>query len=259
MKKIKRTGVQEKRRRIVEERRNKQVKVFIIVLILAILAEAAYIGAGSKYLNIREITVAGNKSVSSEKIVKLSGLTVKDNFLYADMEMARKRVEGDPWIADAKVYRRLPLTVKITVAEREPRAVWLNAGLYYLLDKNGTVMVVAPQHPMMGLPVIKDCPIETGLEPGEKARGAALINALTVAGDLDKEIATDVSMISAPTIDGLAIQLNKGTTIMYGKAEMTKQKNYAIKVILTEGVNEGKAWQYVDVRVPSNPVAKAAA
>ncbi len=46
---------------------------------------------------------------------------------------------------------------------------------------------------------------------------------------------------------------------MYGKAEMNKQKNYAIKVIKTEATNEGKVWQYIDVRVPSNPVAKAAA
>jgi hypothetical protein len=46
---------------------------------------------------------------------------------------------------------------------------------------------------------------------------------------------------------------------MYGKTEMTDQKNYAIKVILDQATKEGRTWQYIDVRVPSNPVAKAAA
>jgi len=259
VKKTKKTSAQEKRRRIVEQRRNRQLKAVIAILLVAISAEALYIASGSKYFNIKKIDISGNSRLSTEKILKLSGISLKDNIFRVNAGLVAKRVKGEPWIKSATVSRALPLTIKIAVSERQPRAIWLSGPTYYLLDTDGAVVSVGPAPPLAGLPLIKDAPPDNGLETGETVKAPAVKNALAVIAALDKDILADIGWVSAPTIDGLAIHLNSGPVVMYGKAEMSKQKNYAIKVIRTEATNEGKVWQYIDVRVPSNPVAKAAA
>jgi cell division protein FtsQ len=257
VKKTKKTSAQEKRRQVLEERRNRQLKVVIAVLLIAISAEAIYLASGSKYFKLDKIKISGNSRISTAKILKLSGLSLKDNVFRVDTVMAKKRVMGEPWIKSAAVAREFPLTIKITVVERQPVAIWLDGLTYYLLDTEGAVIAAGPAAPLAGIPIIKDAPPEDGLDTGEIAGPPAVKNALAVASALDKDILADIGWISAPTIDGLSIKLNSGPVIMYGKAEMAKQKNYAIKVILKEAANESKTWQYIDVRVPSNPVAKA--
>jgi cell division protein FtsQ len=259
LKKVKKSAAQAKRQQIVEERRNRRNKAIILLLVAAITAEGMYIASGSKYFNVREIKVSGNRRIASAKLIKLSGITKKDNIFAIDSVLAAKRICGNPWIKEAVVSRALPLSIKINVVERQPFVLWLGGGVYYLLDTEGAAIMAGPAPPFPGMPLIKDAPPETRPETGEKIQGAALKNALAVVAALDKDIKADIGWVSAPTIDGLSIKLNSGPVIMYGKAEMNKQKNYAIKVIQTEGVNEEKAWQYIDVRVPSNPVAKAAA
>jgi cell division protein FtsQ len=259
VKKTKKTSAQEKRRQIIEQRRNRQLKAVIAILVIAIAGEAIYIASGTKYFNINKIRMYGNSRISNEKIIKLSGLSLNDNIFRVDTGLAAKRIQGEPWIKKAFVTRQLPLTVKIQVTERQPLAIWLNGPSYYLLDKEGTVIAVGTAPPLAGLPLIKDAAPSTGLDIGEPVEESAVKNALSVIAMLDKDILADIGWVSAPTIDGLAIKLNSGPVVMYGKAEMTKQKNYALKVIQTEATNEGKIWQYIDVRVPSNPVAKAIA
>ncbi len=258
MKKAKKTSAQEKRRQIVEQRRNKKFKTVIAILLIAIAAEALYIASGSKYFNVNKIEISGNSRVSSDKILKLSGLSLKDNIFRVDTSLTGKRVTAEPWIRGAIVSRALPLTVKITVTERQPRAVFFSGSIYYLLDTEGAVISTGLA-PTPGMPLIKDAPPSIAPETGEKVRESSVKNALAVIAALDKDILADIGWVSAPTIDGLALHLNSGPVVMYGKADMNKQKNYAIKVIKTEATNEGKVWQYIDVRVPSNPVAKAAA
>lgn len=258
MKKVKKSAAQEKRQQIVEERRNRRFKAVIFVLVLAIAAEGVYVASGTKYFNVRRIEVSGNQRVTTAKIIKLSGISKKDNIFGIDTALTVKRIGVDPWIKQVSVARALPLTIKINVAERQPLATCFQDGVYYLLDNDGAVVLKGPAPPVAGLPLIKDTPPEDAPEAGETATGAALRNALLVVAALDKDIKADIGWVSAPTIDGLSIKLNSGPVIMYGKAEMNRQKNYAIKVIKTEGVNEEKTWQYIDVRVPSNPVAKAA-
>lgn len=258
MKKTAKASAQENRRRLLEQRRNTRFKILIFILVLAIAAEALYVLSGSRYFHVRAITVYGNRQLTEVRIKKLAGITLKDNFLYINTPFIEKRIKGEPWVSKATVVRTWPLAIKIYVLERRPWAVLAQDGQYLLLDRNAIVIkVLTAAEP--GLPLIKDAPREEGLEPGRPATGVAVINSLAVVDALDSDIRADIGWVSAPTIDGLSIKLNSGPIIMYGKSEMNRQKNYAIKVITTEAGKESKVWQYIDVRAPSNPVAKAAA
>lgn len=257
MKKAKK-GAAEKHRLALEQRRNKRYKIIGAVLLIAIAGESGFIFAKSDTFNIRKITVAGNAKVAEKRVLKLSGLTLKTNVFDFSAGSARRNIETEPWVKNAVVERKLPLNVAIRITERAPAAVLQAGAKFCLVDTDMTAIEVTDVNGFAGVPFVKDIPFEDVTEPGDRFKSSAAANALNVLKGLDKETGAAIIVMSAPSIDGLSFTLNTGTLVMYGKAEMAKQKNYAIKVIMTEAVNEGKKWQYIDVRVPSNPAAKAA-
>lgn len=257
MKKQNKSGAAEKHRQALEERRNRRYRVFGIILLIAIIGETGFIFAKSDTFNIRKITIAGESRVPEKKILKLSGLTRKTNIFDFSARNAGRNIATEPWVKSARVTRVFPLDVSVKVAERTPVAVFITGTKYVLIDTDMCAIQIADTNIFTGIPVVKDTPAEDIPEPGERLKSSSAANAVGALKGLDKDTAAMIAVISAPTIDGFSFTLNTGTLIMYGKAEMAQQKNYAIKVILTEAANEGKMWQYIDVRVPANPAAKA--
>jgi cell division protein FtsQ len=256
VKKTKKTGAAAKRRVLEEQRRNRRMWILAGIIVAAIAAQGLYLFAGSETFNVKAVHVAGNSRVTEAVIAKASGISAKTNIFRVDETTAVKNISANPWIASAEISRTWRLTVNIKVKERQPLAVVETAGLFRAVDKAGFVIESNPVNAYAGLPVIRDCPIKDADEPGDRLSEAAALNALRAAAGLDQELVAKLGWISAPSIDGMSLQLTNGPLVMYGKAEMQKQKNYAIKVILDQGANEGRSWQYIDVRVPSNPAAK---
>ena len=55
-----------------------------------------------------------------------------------DVNAARERLQGMGWIASARVERHLPDTIRISVVERVPVAVWQHKGKFLLVDAAGS-------------------------------------------------------------------------------------------------------------------------
>jgi cell division protein FtsQ len=105
-----------------------------------------------------------------------------------DLGEVRAKLLDYPWIADARVSRRLPDTLAIDIVEREPVAVWQNHGQLMLIDVSGTPLEPVSPNAMPALPLI----IGDGANEKEPAfqalMGAApalkpLIRAATWVGD----------------------------------------------------------------------------
>jgi cell division protein FtsQ len=77
----------------------------------------------SQRFAVSEIEVAGNERRSTDAIVAESGIAVGANVFVLNLDTARARLLGDPWIADAALARRLPGTVILQIAERKPAAI----------------------------------------------------------------------------------------------------------------------------------------
>jgi cell division protein FtsQ len=72
---------------------------------------------------ITDIEATGSDRRSAAEIVSESGLEIGANVFAADLDGARARLLGDPWLADATLARRLPGTVLVHVTERKPGAL----------------------------------------------------------------------------------------------------------------------------------------
>ncbi|URW76913.1 FtsQ-type POTRA domain-containing protein [Sphingomonas donggukensis] len=71
-----------------------------------------------------------------------------------DLSEVRSRLLDYPWIADARVSRRLPDTLVIDIVEREPVAIWQSQGQLMLIDVTGKPLEPVSPDAMPALPLV---------------------------------------------------------------------------------------------------------
>jgi cell division protein FtsQ len=107
----------------------------------------------SPYFEAKKITVEGCRRLSSEGILKLTGLKLKDNILSVNMKTLQHTLVADPWIAAAEIERTLPDEIHIRIRERVPMAIVDLEGLYYL-DENGEIFKPVEDSDKVMVPVV---------------------------------------------------------------------------------------------------------
>ena len=90
----------------------------------------------SPYFALRQIEVQGVERLSSDLIVRATGLSAGANVLAIDEDGAREKLEALAWIRRADVSRELPDRVVITVVERHPAAILVEENSW-LVDTEG--------------------------------------------------------------------------------------------------------------------------
>jgi cell division protein FtsQ len=247
--------VLKKRQEEKARRRRRRLNLIIALLFLAVVAESVYLASQSKIFNVRHIIVEGNRRVSEERILELSGISSHSNILKISTRAAEKKIMQEVWLRKVRVRREFPLDITISVRERQPLAVVTTKGFFLLVDEEGKILQSERSNIFPNFAVIGDLRNVRAVAVGQTIKSPALTNALFCLKRLQGVFATPIVSVSAPSIDGLSFQLGSGLIIQYGAAELVKQKNYAIKVILAESDSRGEKLKYIDVRVPSNPAA----
>ncbi len=115
----------------------------------------------SPALRISHVTVQGHRHLTPADVLSRVRTLDGQNIVRADLEAARRRLLGSPWIAEATLRRQLPATIEIEITEREPVALArLARGGLQLVAGDG--MVLGPIGPAQaGF----DLPIAAGLTP----------------------------------------------------------------------------------------------
>lgn len=71
-----------------------------------------------------------------------------------DLSEVRDRVEAFSWVREARVSRRLPNTLVVSITERQPTAIWQHQQRIYLVDIDGAVLEEVALDAMPDLPLI---------------------------------------------------------------------------------------------------------
>jgi cell division protein FtsQ len=102
---------------------------------------------------IRTLEVTGEERLGEAEVLASAELAVGDNvFARSEAEIAHDLL-SHPWIADARVERRLPGTFRITIRERVPAAI-LSLDTPYLVSDDGAVFKTLEPGDPVDLPVI---------------------------------------------------------------------------------------------------------
>ena len=126
-------------------RRHKKKHRLLRLLIVAAVV-AVFVGiANLPYFEIREVPVIGNKVVTDEEILELSGIQTGDSIFALNPFGIKSRIKKNLYISDVKISREFPGTVELIVTEREASAQFVQESKdgkksYVVTDENGMVM-----------------------------------------------------------------------------------------------------------------------
>ena len=217
----------------------------IAFLVVVLLAAGAAALTRSALFHAKTIRVHGLAHVSRADVLRLAAIGPNSNVFTLDAGAAERRLEREPWIADATVTKDLPSTVSIRVRERVPVAVASSDGVLRLVADDGTLLDVALPSLAAGLTRIEPAD-EDAPEPTVRAIGGAAraIAAMTAA------VRHAVSFVSILADGQLRIDLSTGADVAYGPASEPVEKAQALRALLD--------WA-ADVRVPSAPTAELVA
>jgi cell division protein FtsQ len=234
-----------RRRRAIERTRRR--RAFGWLGTCAAAALVAYGAFFSPLLDVRGVDVVGTKNVAVSEVEGAADVD-GDNLLLLSTDAVRERIEELPWVATAKVDRRLPGTVRIKIEERSAAVALDLASGRWIVDAKGHIL---ERGGSPALPAIAGLHMD-GLTPGERVASSEALAALSVWRSL-RGIQNDVQAIFAPTTERISLSLTGGTTVRYGAAEGLRAKRAVLRVLLARIRADGTIPEYVDVRVPANP------
>jgi len=106
----------------------------------AAIALLVYAALTSGPWRLHAYTVKGASYLTSAEVLAASGLEEDDNLFTLDAAVARERLLANPRIVTAKVERRLPGEIVITITERRAAAAILVNGEFYTIAADGVVL-----------------------------------------------------------------------------------------------------------------------
>lgn len=120
--------------------------------------------AASPHFAIRELVFEGQEHLTREELHQIAGLAPGQNIFARSPTEAIARLQSNPWIVTADVSRKLPGTVRVTLAERRASALLalpqdavaetgLSAGLF-VVDEDGEAFKAFDSKDPADLPLI---------------------------------------------------------------------------------------------------------
>lgn len=91
-------------------------------------------------LRVQNVAIDGRQKTPEKQIMTALGITTGDPILGFSVDAARTRLEALTWVRSAVVERQLPGTIRVTLTERAPFAVWQKDGKFALIDRAGNVV-----------------------------------------------------------------------------------------------------------------------
>lgn len=120
--------------------KKKIIKWTSLILLLLI---ALIIFMLSDVFNIKQITVENNSKVSSDEIIRLSGLTVDENMFKTLNGKIREAIKTNAYIENVKISKRLDGIVNIYVEERKANYMLQYENYYAYMNNQGYILEIS--------------------------------------------------------------------------------------------------------------------
>lgn len=137
----------------------------------------------SPRFEVTDIEIAGAKTRTPEMLIEEAGISKGQNIFSVNLDEARARLARDPWIRDVSLARRLPGTVVVQVAEREPVAI-VALGDLYLTSHTGEIFKRLEAGDPSDLPIITGITADAVADDRDGV-AQSIRRALDLAGDYE--------------------------------------------------------------------------
>lgn len=101
-----------------------------------------------------QVRLTGNRETSEIDILETLGLSGWTSLVGFNVEAARERVAGLPWVESASVRKVYPDLLEVNVVERKPFALWQQGRELSIIDASGRIIVPFNGVHHAGLPLV---------------------------------------------------------------------------------------------------------
>lgn len=188
-------------------------------------------------LSVQDVTVVGREKAAPADLLAALEVQRGTPILAFDPHQARAALEQIPWVRQARVERRLPDTIAITIVEREPMALWQQDRQMRLIDADGIVLTASDLSKWPNLPLL--------VGPDAPRRGPALLQLLA------KEPMIGQMVEAAVLVGGRRwdLRLKNGVDIRLPEHDVQEALRQLAMVQQTNDVL-GKDVVAIDLRIP---------
>jgi cell division protein FtsQ len=205
----------------------------------------------SSFLHARAIEVTGAARLSRAEVVARAAVSGATNVWWLDELAVERRLEADPWIADAHVSTGFPATIRIAIVERSPVAVASERLGGLLVAADGTAL--GPARRTRGLPRIE----VAGASTAEGARPSRA-EAASILGAMTSELRASIVVVTMAADGYVDLRLRGGIRVGYGSAAQPTAKAQALDRILSWANATGERIAWVSVAAPNAPAVRLA-
>lgn len=216
----------------------------------ALIAGAAWLYR-SPYFRVETVEVQGTQRMSDRTIVAAADLLGR-SMLTADLAAAQRAVYQLPLVSSVRIERDWPSTVRIVVEERRPWGTWEQAGVDYLIDREGVVIAVDERLPA-GAPAIRSS------EPGSRIVGDRVdYQAVDAAAEiyelLPRQLGTTVEEVAFIKGKGVQVTTADGQVALFGDSSSIAYKLAVWAALAAEARQRHIAYTTIDLRYGNRPV-----
>lgn len=104
--------------------------------------------------SFERVEVTGLNRTSRDTFLATLGMVRETPLLAINIEQARVRLMGLPWISDVDLARSFPDALRVRVTEREPTVLWQIGGTHHVLDDQGRVIPTIEGKDFLHLPMV---------------------------------------------------------------------------------------------------------
>lgn len=185
---------------------------------------------------ISSIEISGPfQRVTALRIEEAIADEIEQGFIGADLDRIQARIVAMPWIDQARVARRWPSRISITVTEQVPAAIWGEKGL---LNTRGELFVTEARHIPAELPRLSG-PDESSAEVAR--RYLDVREQLIPAG-------LDLRRVHLDARGSWEMTLTNGIEVRLGRRDVAQRTELFLAVVANIITGRASDIDYVDMR-----------
>jgi cell division protein FtsQ len=202
---------------------------FFALMAIAIVAGVAWALLESRFFVVRAVQVTGTHLVTPAQVRGAAAIPDGLPLIRVNDAAVAHRVEQLHQVQSARVSRRWPDQVVISVTERVPALAVPDSQGYDLIDKYGVVVESVSQQPL-DTPIL-DLPAGS-TQPTALRGNQAVYAAAVVVRELPRYLARELVSVRAPSPDEVTLRLSGGVSIVWGGTDRAAEKAKELAVLM---------------------------
>ena len=206
----------------------------------------AYVESSQRF-SIAHIAVKGNTRVTAIELIAKSGINEGESIFGFSLAGSASAIREIPWVCEARIARRFPNEVLIEITEREPVALVLSRGLFYI-DGEGKVLEKFDSSERMDVPIVTAEHLPP-LKAGDLMKTDGATDALEIIRAMNAMNVLEAIRISEINLDDptnvLLIAEQSGANILMGSGDF-RGKLWRLATV-AEAINRNKKLQIANL------------